>query len=689
MTFLSPSILFGLLAISIPLIIHLFSQFRTQKIEFSTIHFIKNMEHETIRNIKIKQWIVLLLRMIIIGALVLMFSRPVMEGFIPDWVGAELESRVVIVVDNSASMSANVDGKMRLDRSKKSIVNMIHIYGENTHFELYQTNPPRRLFSGQQDLPIMTSVVQSIQPTASTDDLWNFVDSIIVNIESTEPNKECIIFSDFQTWPEPKQTINQQGQSWRYYFVHQGEIQDNLSIVDLSSLSRIKLKNQLLKLNTRILNNGTIPKPNIPIELMFDHHRVGQVVTEFSPNTSKDFQFQAFPTGEMLVESKIKLPKDDFLLDNELIIHIPISHQIRCVIFSRSTDDNYLLETALQAINTKSEFLTIETNIQPNINRLFLEDVDVAIFQNPGTFSQQSIQELKTFLEKGGGAIWFEGANQMDHLELVELGLPQVQKVLESKTGFYKTKKGNAFESIFQDLHIRHLEREMPEVYQYAKIKPNVDDKVHLMLHNGDPLLVERSVGYGTLFYFSTLIDLHWNDLPMKGSFLPFLHSVIATAGTDKSNSGSIQVDEHKWVELNHQLLNQEWECEYPSGNKEKLIPDFKLKGVNIQNTHELGSYTLYTNGNPYTSFATQLHPNELAIEPIQRAQLLDFFPSDQVKWLANSDDFETAFNEARHGKSLWKTFLLAALIAMMAESILSRGSEDTLKAEDKLDSGN
>jgi len=147
LTFLSPTVLFGLAAVSIPLIIHLFSKFRTQNVEFSTIRFIQDLEHETIRNIKIKQWIILLLRMIIILALVILFSRPVMEGFIPGWMGAELESRIVIVLDNSASMSAKIDGESRLSRSKNSIVDMVSVFGDNTLLDVYQTNPPKLLYS--------------------------------------------------------------------------------------------------------------------------------------------------------------------------------------------------------------------------------------------------------------------------------------------------------------------------------------------------------------------------------------------------------------------------------------------------------------------------------------------------------------------------------------------------------------
>ena len=680
MTFLSPSVLFGLAAISIPLIIHLFSKFRTQNVEFSTIRFIQDLEHETIRNIKIKQWIILLLRMIIILALVILFSRPVMEGFIPGWLGAELESRVVVILDNSASMSAKIDGESRLSRSKKSIVDMVPLFGENSRLDVYQTNPPKLVYSGSIELPSLKPIIQAISPTSSNDQLWFFIDSTLSKVESREPNKECIIFSDFQTWPDSVQFFKNSEQGWRYYLVSQGIIQDNLSILDVQSVSRVKTKNQLLKLNTRILNNGAASKANIPIELFFDEHRVGQVVTEFSPGMSKDFLFQAFPTGEKLVQSKIQLPNDDYDLDNEFVINLPITHEIKCALFSRSTDNIFMLETALNSINEKEDILTIESRIQPEVNRLFLDDIDVAIFHNVGQLSDQSITDLQIFQEKGGGIIWFGGRMDNQPSRLQDIGIPIPQKLIESKSGFFKAEKGEQFNQLFHDLNVRHVDREMPEIFTYLKVAPSHSNQVFIKLSNGDPFLMENVSGAGHVFYFSSLIDLRWNDLPMRGSFIPMIHKLLVTAGTDDYNSDPVQIDNTKWVALTHELLNQEWELVRPSGSKEKLIPDFQKNGLMIKNTSELGSYTIYSNGNPFTSFSTSLHPDEFPTDPFNKAELLSLFPEKNVKYLENSTEFTQAFNEARHGKSLWKTFLLIALISMIAETILSRGSGETIK---------
>ena len=80
MIFLNPAILFGLLAASIPVIIHLFNLRKLKKIEFSTLTFLKELQKNKIRKIKLKQWILLALRVLIILFVVMAFARPALQS---------------------------------------------------------------------------------------------------------------------------------------------------------------------------------------------------------------------------------------------------------------------------------------------------------------------------------------------------------------------------------------------------------------------------------------------------------------------------------------------------------------------------------------------------------------------------------------------------------------------------------
>ncbi|HOD66787.1 MAG TPA: BatA domain-containing protein, partial [candidate division Zixibacteria bacterium] len=69
--FLNSGVLFAALAALIPLLIHLFSKRRVKIVEFSSLKHLKEMQRRQVRRLKIRQILLLLLRMAIILALVL------------------------------------------------------------------------------------------------------------------------------------------------------------------------------------------------------------------------------------------------------------------------------------------------------------------------------------------------------------------------------------------------------------------------------------------------------------------------------------------------------------------------------------------------------------------------------------------------------------------------------------------
>ena len=66
MVLLNPTILLGLLAASIPIILHFLNLRKIKKVEFSTLSFLKELQKSKIRKIKIKQLLLLLIRILII-----------------------------------------------------------------------------------------------------------------------------------------------------------------------------------------------------------------------------------------------------------------------------------------------------------------------------------------------------------------------------------------------------------------------------------------------------------------------------------------------------------------------------------------------------------------------------------------------------------------------------------------------
>ena len=75
--FLYPAFLWALMAISIPVIIHLFNFRRYKKVYFTNVKFLKELQHESKSKSRLKEILILIARCLAIASLVFAFSQPI------------------------------------------------------------------------------------------------------------------------------------------------------------------------------------------------------------------------------------------------------------------------------------------------------------------------------------------------------------------------------------------------------------------------------------------------------------------------------------------------------------------------------------------------------------------------------------------------------------------------------------
>src|ERR1700749_1899960 len=76
MHFLYPAFLFGLISLVIPVIIHLFNFRKYQKVYFSNVQFLKEVNQQQSSRRNLKERIILAARLLALTFLVLAFARP-------------------------------------------------------------------------------------------------------------------------------------------------------------------------------------------------------------------------------------------------------------------------------------------------------------------------------------------------------------------------------------------------------------------------------------------------------------------------------------------------------------------------------------------------------------------------------------------------------------------------------------
>src|SRR5690606_20441483 len=133
MIFSSPSFLWALGLLAIPIIVHLFQFRRYKKLYFSDISLLKEIQTKSQTKNQLRHLLVLASRMLFLAALIIAFAEPLIPG------SSNLEqeqSLVSIYVDNSLSMeNLSEDGKL-LPLALQRAFEITEAYPKDTKFQL-------------------------------------------------------------------------------------------------------------------------------------------------------------------------------------------------------------------------------------------------------------------------------------------------------------------------------------------------------------------------------------------------------------------------------------------------------------------------------------------------------------------------------------------------------------------------
>src|ERR1700693_3207780 len=104
MSFLNPYLLFGSLALAIPVLIHLVRKEKSEIIPFSSLMFLLRVPKSSIRQQKIKNLLLMALRLLLLALLVGAFARPYITQPTAQATGGASIRNIVLLLDNSYSM---------------------------------------------------------------------------------------------------------------------------------------------------------------------------------------------------------------------------------------------------------------------------------------------------------------------------------------------------------------------------------------------------------------------------------------------------------------------------------------------------------------------------------------------------------------------------------------------------------
>ncbi len=695
MIFLNPAILFGLLAASIPVIIHLFNLRKLKKIEFSTLAFLKELQKNKIREIKLKQWILLALRVLIILFVVMAFARPALQSIRIGGTTSAAKTTAVFILDDTFSMSVVDQKGSYFNQAKEIIKRIISQLQEGDEVGLILVSNPKLEKNLTSNLSEFIKNIEQLDLSYSSGDLNSaIVKASQIISESKNFNKEIYVLSDFQKNKITRENINSDlsellNKSIRLYsFDLADKDVSNLSVDELKINNQIFEKDKPVSFSITITNNSKQGVNSAIVSLFMNDERAAQKSFDVNAEQSTIVEIEATPKTTGFIDAVAEIETDEIEQDNKRFASLFIPEKISVGMFSENPADLTFVELALQTAG-ETQFAIDKKSINQITSQQLSKYQTIILSVNS---LSTGIEQLKNYLNNGAGLILFpesapDAVKNNKLYSQLGLGINSsfVGKVNSSdlKIKFDKTDFNHpVFQNIFQNEEKKKYES--PELNAYYKISSSGNQIISLV--DGSSFLSEYKIGKGKIFVFNCSPVLSWSDFPIKSIFAPLINKSVAYLSSKEREQNVFIAREEVNLNLKNTNLSQ-IKIVKPdkSGEFINLSENTGRDYLSYSKTNVAGSYKFYSGENLLEDISINTDPTESKTEYANESEFEDYLKA--IKFNGNYVSINKESNitekilQARFGSELWRYFVLIAIILALIEMTIARNAKKDLEA--------
>ncbi|MCF6341894.1 MAG: BatA domain-containing protein [Bacteroidales bacterium] len=679
MSFNHPEFLYGLFALLIPIIIHLFNFRRYKKFYFSNIEFLKNITAETRKQNKLKHLVVLLLRLLAILFLVLAFAGP-QWGKNGKRQGKSGERLRAVYIDNSFSMRAEGEHGQLFNEAVTSTRELIAQSPRDMRFALLSNEPgsgrntmnKERMFSTLEEL----SISPAYRPLSSA--LWKGLHLVG---KKNIGRYELFIYSDFQknAFDAPDFPTDSLG---NYYFIPLKQSRSRNIYIDSCWIpTPVLIPGRPVQLLIRLRNASGEDYEKIPLTVSIDGQQKAVAGVNLKARSTKTVRV-SFSAGKAGWHSGLIETEDyPITFDDKFYFSFKLKQNLR-VLEVHNGENSKVLQLFYQ---TDSVFHFVKMNYR-QIDYNKLKTFKLIILNSLPSYSSGLLNQLKSYLEQGGTVLFVPG----EESELTEknkfLQSMQAGRILGLDTARSRVVRIKKSDVLFRESVNKIPENaELPTVNKHFRygypVSSGLENLVSLL--NGDDFLLRKNIGAGQLFLLSVSLDKGFGNFSSQALFVPLMYGVAVTGGViprlfytlDKDEfltAGLGTVPESETVFSLQQATSGYTfipEQQSANGDLHLLLRNSKPETDGFYNLR-LGDSTWRVfafNYNRSESQTEYYSPDEIR-EELNNSGLVNF------KVLDSSVNTQTnVINSLQTAGKLWMLFIIFALSILLAEVLVLR----------------
>ncbi len=698
MTFLNPLILFGLVAAAVPVLIHLLQLKKLRQIEFSSIRFLKEIQHASARRVKLRDYLLLLLRALAIVSLVVAFARPSLRGI----VNGNSKTSVVIVVDNSPSTTArNEYGEIfsQIRTVASSLVNSFHV-GDNVALVFTSSSGDTSQISSTIDPKSLSTQLSRAEVSNVS---GTYADAIRLAIDELQSAgyaaKETYVIGDLQRTefvPEVHSSAVMRNEkvppNTRIFFLQtERSSSDNLSIAGIKFPDPVVQVNTPTEIEATIVNNSLqagSEKSAAVASLYLDDRKVAQSVTDLPAGTSRVVSLAFNVPAGGLHKGVVKIDDNSMQSDNKFYFSFYAIRRLRVMVVAPDpvkSQDDFIISATRAITDTSTE---IDTRVSSPDQFVYsdLSGTDVVVLE-AYSVGRNFEEKLTRFARTGGGVILFAPAPSQSGAFAGIVGamnIGNVTKFYSSRNGsFLSVDKIDAGDDFFSGIFSSRQSADeiksqlVTKIFYDVEIEPNPFAHV-LMSTSSGPFFLGREVGAGFAFVVSSPADSLSSNFPMSPFFPVIVQRALFYSASVRHRPIRIFAGEgadyrYSGVGTKSATLIS------PDGSRSEVIPDYVggTADFAFHGLDQLGAYSL-VEGDTLCDISVNVNPRESNLAPASRTEIINSakmagFVENNVFILNADKNAVTNIERLRRGEDLSSFFAGAAFVFLVLEIFVSR----------------
>jgi hypothetical protein len=639
MQFKHPEILYFLFLLVIPILVHLFQLRRFKKEYFTNVRFLKELSIQTRKSSKIKKWLLLATRLLLLTCIIIAFAQP----FFKAKDDKNSSNEMYIILDNSFSMQAK---GQKGELLKRAVQELLEHTPENQTFSLITNSET----FWNTDIKSIRTELQNLKYSALPFQL----ESAMAKIKSRKSafNKDVVIITD-AVGLEDKQLKSIDYDFNTYFIIPKAEHENNASI---DSVFIHQTLDDFYEIGLKLSAFGEKDK-QIPVALYNQNKLIAKTLTKLE-------------TKDKIIYFTI--PKKDFhgyasIIDNGLEydnnLYFSISKPKKNNVISIGTAE-------------KSNFLSrIYTNDEFNFNNFAIETLDYNALEKQNTIVLNELDEipqalqttLKSLVEKGGNLVL----------------IPSVKT---------STTNINSFLKIFGNIQFKPLENKEKLVtkinfnhplfsgvfenktnnFQYPKTKSSfgITGSNPAVLYYEDQTAFLTSINnpISSVYIFTAPINLENSNFQQSPLIVPTFYKM----GINNQNNGviALNIGNNNPILVDATLSKDE--ILKVKNDSETFIPVQQILNDKVKLTfndypEQAGNFGIYNQNERIQNISFNYNRTESDLAQANKDALSDYKTIDSIETVFNS------LQTDRTDSQIWKWFVIFALLFLVTEMAIIR----------------